>query len=785
MYYKLAVIIFHLFLVISKADVFEGYVIFTPGQGGAGGSATTSYLMDHNSDVVHTWSHDRSPASMPYLFPDSTIIYPYRVPSPSMNAGGVGGGIRKYNWGGTILWDYQFSDNTYQHHHDIEPLPNGNVLIIVWERKTSAEAYAMGRQTINNPLNQMWSEAVLELDPETDEIVWEWHLWDHLCQDISNQYPNYVDVSEHPELFDINNGNVGSSGGPGGANADWMHINAIAYNSDLDQIILSSRHQDEIFIIDHSTTTEEAAGHSGGNSGMGGDLLFRWGNPQNYDRGDNSDRILDAQHGVNWIPSGYPGEGNLILFNNGHTNQASAVLELTPPLNSNGTYEISPNDPFGPENTVWSYSAGSSVQSDVQSGAFRLPNGNTLITEADDAYIFEVNYSGSVEWSYTHPGNDIMIARAQKYGLDFFTQNNEITLMVDYVSDWNMVGLPLFVENSNQTIIFPEAVEGTLYSFSGGYVQEVELTPGVGYWLRFPFAGLTQVTGEPTEGLSISLNTDWNLISGISSPLDVNNIIDTDNLIIPGTLYGFQESGYTSAEIIYPGYGYWVRSSGEGEITLSSFLYGGRIKSFQIPKNANTLRIGKQTLYFGSGIETEDPLSFSLPPLPPVGGKDIRFSGNTKLCARDECKVELMNDDQLIQLESNIKDGNSWEIVDNKGNVVRCEGVQILELGNELETFILRKSANGPSVSNLNLYPAHPNPFNPVTTIRFNVPEISEVDVSIYNIQGRLVENLLKGQLSEGYHNLQWNANKFPSGVYFVMFEGNKVKEIEKIVFVK
>ena len=56
-------------------------------------------------------------------------------------------------------------------------------------------------------------------------------------------------------------------------------------------------------------------------------------------------------------------------------------------------------------------------------------------------------------------------------------------------------------------------------------------------------------------------------------------------------------------------------------------------------------------------IEIEDPLSFSLPPLPPAGVKDIRFSGNTKLCARDECKVELMNDDQLIQLESNIKDG--------------------------------------------------------------------------------------------------------------------------------
>jgi len=84
-------------------------------------------------------------------------------------------------------------------------------------------------------------------------------------------------VSEHPELMDINFG-VNLNGN----NADWIHFNSIDYNSDLDQIILSSRHLSEIYVIDHSTTSLEAAGHTGGNSGKGGDILFRYGMPNGF-----------------------------------------------------------------------------------------------------------------------------------------------------------------------------------------------------------------------------------------------------------------------------------------------------------------------------------------------------------------------------------------------------------------------------------------------------------------------------------------------------------------------
>ena len=160
-------------------------------------------------------------------------------------------------------------------------------------------------------------------------------------------------MSDHPELLDIN------VTGPGDQNglSDWNHCNKISYNHHFDQIVLSSRFMNEIYVIDHSTTTEEAAGHTGGNQGMGGDFLYRWGNPQNYERGDASDQILDAQHGIYWIPEGYPGEGNFLVYNNrNQTNpNRSAVIEFECIADENGHYPIYANEAYGPTDLIWEY----------------------------------------------------------------------------------------------------------------------------------------------------------------------------------------------------------------------------------------------------------------------------------------------------------------------------------------------------------------------------------------------------------------------------------------------
>ena len=441
-------------------EVFEGYTIFTPQQGNPNSGAET-LLLNNEQQTVHSWTHERGPASMPYLLQgeepgleNCILVYPYRVPNPTMDSGGVGGGVQFVDWNSNILWDFELSNEQYQHHHDVEPVPDGNgghnILMVAWEAFTVEEAYAMGRTpgSIDNPLNQMWSTAILEVEPYTNRIVWEWHLWDHMVQERSSDYgATFGNVEDHPELMNINEGNVGSGNGPGGSNADWIHINAIDYNETLDQIAISSRFMSEIYVIDHSTTTEEAASHEGGNSGKGGDFLYRWGNPQIYNRGSNADQILDDQHSVNWIPDGYPGEGNLIVFNNRHNGNQSAGLEFEPPLMNDGNYFITETNSYGPEEPTWVYHPGPGWHSNVQSGAFRLPNGNTLLTVADDAEIYEVTYEGDVVWEYNYPSANSMIARAQKYAIDAFDyqpilgdiNGDEILNVLDVILVVNMI----------------------------------------------------------------------------------------------------------------------------------------------------------------------------------------------------------------------------------------------------------------------------------------------------------------------------------------------------------
>src|SRR5262249_11272585 len=140
----------------------------------------------------------------------------------------------------------------------------------------------------------------------------------------------------------------------------YTHCNGVAYNADLDQIAVSVWRFSEFWIIDHSTTTAEAAGHQGGRSGKGGDLLYRWGNPRAYRAGAKADQKLFSQHNVHWIPKRRPGAGNILLFNNGVDRPGgnhSSVDELVPPVDSQGGYLVKPGTACGPDRPIWSYAA--------------------------------------------------------------------------------------------------------------------------------------------------------------------------------------------------------------------------------------------------------------------------------------------------------------------------------------------------------------------------------------------------------------------------------------------
>jgi hypothetical protein len=388
-------------LISNSGNAAAGYTLFAPVE------SSTTFLIDNNGCLIHDWQSTNNPGLSVYLLDDGTLLRAETIPNQKFNGGGSGGRIKEISWEGETAWQFDYSSQDTRQHHDVEPMPNGNILIIAYEVKSGSEAVASGRMPILLKQNEMWPDQIVEVKPSGNtggEIVWEWHAWDHIIQNYDKGKENYGVVAEHPELININFVQSGQNS----AMADWLHINSVDYNAELDQIILSVRHFCEVWIIDHSTTTEEAAGHTGGRYGKGGDLLYRFGNPQAYDHGSDTDKILFYQHDAHWIPKGNPGAGNVLVFNNGSAgtdHNYSSVDEFIVPVNASGAYQTDGNGMFIAPTVNWSYTASnlSGFFAMNMSGAQRLSNGHTLICSGTNGTFFEIDSENTTLWKYVNP----------------------------------------------------------------------------------------------------------------------------------------------------------------------------------------------------------------------------------------------------------------------------------------------------------------------------------------------------------------------------------------------
>ncbi len=411
----------------NEPGAFPGFTMITPLR------SKTVYLVNMRGEIAHTWVTDYAPGNSVYLLDNGNLIRAAQEPTGEVfSGGGIGGRIQEFNWDGEVVWDYVYANDDHWHHHDVQPMPNGNILFLAWERKTKEEVLESGRDPSRVLDGGIWPDHVIEVKPERPAggtIVWEWHLWDHLVQDLDPKKKNYGKPADHPELLHINSDRQANeisdedtkrlqalgyidapkdNRPPPRLGLDWNHSNSIHYNPSLDQIVISVRRMDELWIIDHSTTTEEAAGHSGGKSGKGGDFLYRWGNPRIYDRGTEEDQRLFGQHDVQWIPASCPGGGNLLFFNNGNNRTGtkySSVEEIALPLAESGGYVLEAGKSYGPAEALWSYTARRKEKfySSFISGAQRLENGNTLICAGEHGKVFEVTTEGEVVWEWINP----------------------------------------------------------------------------------------------------------------------------------------------------------------------------------------------------------------------------------------------------------------------------------------------------------------------------------------------------------------------------------------------
>ena len=404
-------------------------------------NSKSTYLIDNCGYVFNHWNSDYTAGMSAQLDREGALFRLGRLPSDIFRGGGIGGVLEKYSWTGDLEWTFTLADSSMHLHHDLELMPDGNILLIAWELISEQKLLEFGRNNVI-PNQLFYSEVILEIDPDQNmDVVWEWHAIDHVIQSTDDQLSNYGQPEVFVERIDINlNQNSSASF------IDWLHINSISYRSDLDQIMLSCNGINEVFIIDHSADTEETTGPTGGNARMGGDIIYRWGAPSNYNNvGEN---ILAKQHDAKWVINDL-GEYDdaFTIFNNGLSDVSgnfSALMEVSLPRQGFNYTDSKKSE------ILWSYNSDNKEElySKRMSGLTKLSNNHVIFCESDSGSFLEIDESGALLWKYINPisGNSLLsqgdeptsniVFNVYPYEKDFFKDISLVNTYTKIEEEW-------------------------------------------------------------------------------------------------------------------------------------------------------------------------------------------------------------------------------------------------------------------------------------------------------------------------------------------------------------
>jgi len=382
--------------------------------------------------------------------------------------------------------------------------------------------------------------------------------------------------------------------------------------------------------------------------------------------------------------------------------------------------------------------------------------------------------------------------------------DQQITRSVPLEDGWTLASIPVDAPDPSFGAVLPSCESGFFFGPEQGFVSIEDTTfvaPGRGFFANCT-SGAAEVTGQDPGTPPIDVTDGWNIVGAFAQPVPVSAIASEPSGIVETDFFAFTQ-GYQPVDSLRPGRGYWVKVSQEGTLDLSSA--DGSAAATAAPATASAPEDGASvrleltdaegrsaTLHLHRTRPGGPTSRYVLPPKPPGSIFDVRFADGTAAASLPDLPgsstgsstVEVQGASFPLTLRLKGPDAatSQLRVQGADGRSVSLTTEKAVSLSRATSQFQIAV-ASPPST--LSLGTVRPHPVSRQAVLDYTLPSQTEVTIEVYDLLGRRVAQLVDGPRTAGRHEVSIQADRWPSGTYFVRMQAGSASKTQRLTIVR
>jgi photosystem II stability/assembly factor-like uncharacterized protein len=540
----------------------------------------------------------------------------------------------------------------------------------------------------------------------------------------------------------------------------------------------SSSGPPEIFRLDDASTSDTPAEISISNADNGAYLHDIAVNP--YD----GDELVAVMSNYNIVGLYYSADGG----ENWTAIEGNLVGDSQVPGPSLRNAEILPTE----EGNLYLVGTSTGVYSTMS-----LDGGNTnWVRESDDGSPGSIGYSVS-EYIMARPTDGTIAVGT--HGRGIFVGRTDVGDIaagllppfkdtLDVTNSWQLVGSPM---TSFTDVELGDDLQ--LFEFSGTYKSAAKISPHNGYWTKSRSGSEIVYDGRADTSATIALEEGWNLIGGVADTVGVSAINDPDGILSSSDLFEFVDGSYQAASDIKSLQGYWIRANQAGEIEIAPGSSSGKSRPALALGQLGTITFSignaKQQFYVSEqSLSKAEREQFMMPPMAPEAALDVRSTDGLRLAEGSKTELKFTASSYPVTVAGTSSNRGNYLLKGITGRdtvYYEVAGNAQTQIQHPHEKMVLTKATGSTQITEHNLLPNYPNPFNPETQIRYQVASQAQVTLEVYDVLGRKVRTLVDEPQAGGSYTVSFDGSNLSSGMYFIHLKAGQTVRLQKMTLIK